>query len=133
MMTAHRGPAASHLMTEGMWDHKVSAAIAVNIYRNPNAQTPSQTLVVSRHVFAPQTFDFPRILTHARLRVIIQAHKKNKPKKKKRREAKDRLGKVVVGAFSAETGRLEASSQASLFTRRCDDTHDCVRYKCSEL
>lgn len=117
-------------MTEGMWDQKVSTEIVVNIYRNPNAQTHSQTLVVSRNVFTPQTFDFPRVLTHAHLRVIIQAHQKTP---KKRREAKDRLGKVVVGAFSAKTGQLEASSQASLFTRRCDDTHDCVRYKCSEL
>lgn len=123
-MTAHRGPAASHLMTEGMWDHKVSTATAVNIYRNLNAQTHSQTLVVSRRIFAPQTFDFSRVLTHARLRVIRQAHKK--PQKTER----SRLGKVVVGAFSAETGRLEAWSQASLFTRRCDDTHDCDAVKC---
>lgn len=43
----HGRPAASHLMTEGMWDQKVSTATAVNIYRNPNAQAHSQTLVVS--------------------------------------------------------------------------------------
>lgn len=28
---------------------------------------------------------------------------------------------------------VRALSQASLFTHRCDDTHDCVHYECSEL
>lgn len=125
-MTAHRGPAASHSVTDGMWDHKASAATAVNVYRNPNAQTHSQTLVASRRVFAPQTFDFSRVRTHAHLRVIMQAHKKNNKKKPER-------SKISTRERSLLERRLEARSQASLFTRRCDDTHDCVRYKCSEL
>lgn len=44
---------------EGLWDQKVSAETVVSVYRNPNAQTHSQTLVASRRSSAPQTFDFP--------------------------------------------------------------------------
>lgn len=94
--STHTGPAASHSVTDGMWDHKASAATAVNIYRNPNAQTHSQTLVASRRVFAPQTFDFSRVRTHAHLRVIMQALKK-KTKKNREKQNID-SGKVVVGA-----------------------------------
>lgn len=42
-MTAHREAAASLLVTEGMWDQKVSTEIVVSIYRNRNAHSFSKS------------------------------------------------------------------------------------------
>lgn len=87
----HAGNPQSISVTEGLGDQKVSAELAVSVYRNRNTQTHSQTLVASRRSLTPQNYDFPRVLTHAGLRVIRQTREE----KRKRLEATDRLGKVV--------------------------------------
>lgn len=66
-------------------DQKVSAELVVSVYRNRNAQTHFQTLVASRCSLTPQTFDFPRVLTHAGQRVIRRTREEEKKNGLKRK------------------------------------------------